>query len=214
MHREEVRFSALDARGELALPADATGLVVFAHGSGSMRPSPNDAQVAETLHRHGLATLWFDLLSRTESAHRRNVFDIELLAQRVDAALAWARQHDATAQLPLGLLAAHTGAAAALRAVARRGGHVCAVVSRSGRPDLAGAATLARVDAPTLLIVGGDDAELLTLNRDALRQLRAARRLEIVPGASQQFTEPGALDTAAHLAGAWFANHLTLRRAA
>ncbi len=214
MHREEVHFGALEAPGELALPADATGLVVFAHGSGSSRPGPNDALVAETLHQHGLATLWLDLLSPAESAHRRKVFDIELLAQRIDVALDWAGLHDATAQLPLGLIGAHTGAAAALRAAARRAGHVCAVVSRGGRPDLAGAATLSRVDAPTLLIVGGDDAELLMPNREALRQLRAARRLEIVPGASRLFTEPGALDAAAHLAGAWFANHLTLRRAA
>lgn len=214
MQREQVRIGALDMPGEFALPPDASGLVVFAHGSGSSRLSPRNTFVAEALHGHGVGTLLFDLLSATEAADRRKVFDIDLLAQRVDDALGWAAQHDATARLPLGLFGASTGAAAALRAAAESGASVCAVVSRGGRPDLAGAATLARVDAPTLLIVGGDDADVLALNREAMRQLRCLKRLEIVPGASHLFSEPGTLDTAAHLAGAWFATYLSARRAA
>ena len=214
MQREQVRIGALAAPGEFALPPDASGVVVFAHGSGSNRLSPRNAFIAEALHGHGVGTVLFDLLSAAEAADRRNAFDIDLLAQRVDDALDWAAQHATTARLPLGLFGASTGAAAALRAAARNSGRVCAVVSRGGRPDLAGAATLARVDAPTLLIVGGDDTDVLALNHEAMRQLRGPKRLEIVPGASHLFSEPGTLDTAAHLAGAWFATHLSSRRAA
>lgn len=212
--REQVRIGALAAPGEFTLPPGASGLAVFAHGSGSSRLSPRNTFVAEALHGHGVGTLLFDLLSAAEAADRRKVFDIDLLAQRVADALDWAAQHDATARLPLGLFGASTGAAAALRAAAVRGGRVGAVVSRGGRPDLAGAATLARIDVPTLLIVGGDDTDVLALNREAMRQLRCLKRLEIVPGASHLFSEPGTLDAAAHLAGAWFANHLSSRRAA
>lgn len=214
MQREQVRVGPLGAPGELALPPDASGLAVFAHGSGSSRLSPRNVFVAEALHGHGVGTLLFDLLSPFEAADRQKVFDIDLLAQRVDDALDWAEQHDATARLPLGLFGASTGAAAALRVAAGSSGRVCAVVSRGGRPDLAGAATLARVNAPTLLIVGGDDTEVLALNREAMRRLHCPKRLEIVPGASHLFSEPGTLDAVAHLAGAWFANHLSPRRVA
>ncbi|MEO8122611.1 MAG: alpha/beta family hydrolase [Burkholderiales bacterium] len=214
IQREQVRIGAIGAPGEFTLPPGASGLAVFAHGSGSSRLSPRNAFVAEALRGHGVGTLLFDLLSAAEAADRRKVFDIELLAQRVADALDWAAQHDAAARLPLGLFGASTGAAAALRAAAEHSGRVGAVVSRGGRPDLAGAAALARVDAPTLLIVGGDDTDVLALNREAMRQLRCPKRLEIVPGATHLFTEPGTLDAAAHLAGAWFANHLSSRRAA
>ncbi len=214
MHREQVSMRAVEAAGELALPSDATGLVVVARRSGGAGADRRDTFVAETLHGYGLATLSLELPGAAESARSRTAAGVDLLAMRIDAALAWADRHAATAQLPLGVLGTGAGAAAALRSAARCGARICAVVSRGGRPDLAGAATLARVDAPTLLIVGGDDTALLALNRDALRLLRGARRLEVVPGASSRFAEPGALDAAAHLAGTWFANHLRLRRAA
>lgn len=214
MSRERVQVGLCEAPGELALPPDACGLVVFAHGGASSGQGPSDARIAETLHSHGLATLLIDPLGAEEPADRRSPFDIERLASRVTDVLDWAMRHDTTARLPLGLLGAGAGAAAALLAAARRGGHVGAVVSRGGRTELAAAATLERVEAPTLLIVGGANADMLARNRDAMRRLRGRKRLEIVPGASHRFAEPGALDAAAHLAGAWFANHLAPRRMA
>ena len=207
MEREEVQIDALGLAGELVVPANPSGIVVFAHGSGSSRLSPRNIFVAEVLHRHHLATLLFDLLSDAEAADRRNVFDIELLGTRVEAALDWLAEHGDAAGLRVGLFGASTGAAAALRAAADRPGRVGAVVSRGGRPDLA-ADHLARVQAPTLLIVGGRDPEVLKLNRAALRTMGCGKRLEIVPGATHLFEEPGTLDAAAHLAGDWFETHL------
>ena len=199
--------------GRLECPADATRLVVFAHGSGSSRSSPRNRFVAGVLHQHRLATLTFDLLSPQEAAARANVFDIALLAERVSGALDWlngphdawrsSRTLQAIAHAPVGLFGASTGAAAALRAAAERPGRVAAVVARGGRVDLA-AAQAPYVQAPTLLIVGGADTEVLALNRELLRKLACKKRLEVVPGASHLFEEPGALDAVAQLAADWF----------
>jgi putative phosphoribosyl transferase len=195
--------------GELAVPPDARGLVVFAHGSGSSHGSPRSRLVARVLHEHGQATLLFDLLSAREAEDRRRVFDVELLTQRMTDALDWLRE-DGDAGLgrrPVGLFGASTGAAAALGAAAQRPGRVCAVVSRGGRVDLLPVAQLAQVHAPTLLVVGGADREVLWGNRQALRALRCERRLEVVPGASHLFEEPGALDAVAQMAADWFLAH-------
>ncbi len=207
MEREAVWIGALGLPGELVLPDHPNGLVVFAHGSGSSRLSPRNAFVAHVLHEHHLGTLLFDLLNVSEAADRRNVFDIELLGARVAQVLDWLAQRGDLGALRVGLFGASTGAAAALHATAERPGRVAAVVSRGGRPDLAGA-SLARVAAPTLLIVGGLDHEVLQLNRAAMRAMTCRKRLEIVPGATHLFEEPGTLDAAAHLAGAWFETHL------
>ncbi|HJV96224.1 MAG TPA: alpha/beta family hydrolase [Albitalea sp.] len=199
--------------GDLAWSTEPRGLVVFAHGSGSSRLSPRNQFVAQVMHEQHLATLLFDLLTDAEAADRRNVFDIGLLSERVEEALDWVDSRPAWAGLPVGLFGASTGAAAALQAAASRPGRVASVVSRGGRPDLAGD-YLARVEAPTLLIVGGLDDAVLALNRAALSQLRCNKRLEVVPGATHLFEEPGTLDAAAHLAAAWFSTHLAQRRAA
>ncbi|MGA0610798.1 dienelactone hydrolase family protein [Caldimonas sp. KR1-144] len=190
--------------GDLCRVPRASGLVVFAHGSGSSRLSGRNRQVAQSLQQRGLDTLLFDLLTEEEAANRDNVFDIELLAARVGEAL------DAVdGRVPaqrIGLFGASTGAAAALVAAARRP-DVAAVVSRGGRPDLARAA-LPDVRAPTLLIVGAADVEVLALNREAYAQMRCEKRLEIVPRATHLFAEAGALETVAILAGDWFVRHL------
>jgi putative phosphoribosyl transferase len=202
--------------GELRVPADARGLVAFAHGSGSSRHSPRNALVARALEGAGLATLLFDLLTAEEgelddrTRHLR--FDIDLLAQRLSDALLFAERRPEVRGLAMGLFGASTGAAAALVAAASLGDRIGAVVSRGGRPDLAGEA-LARVRAPTLLIVGGLDVHVLELNRHALEQVRAERRLEVVPGAGHLFEEPGALERVADLAAAWFVRHLGAKRA-
>jgi pimeloyl-ACP methyl ester carboxylesterase len=193
--------------GLLGLPASqARGIVLFAHGSGSSRLSPRNLHVAGVLQQTGLATLLFDLLTEAEAEDRGNVFDIPLLAERLDSATDWAGTWPATRGLALGLFGASTGAAAALVLAARRG-EVRAVVSRGGRPDLA-AEALPRVAAPTLLIVGGADRQVLELNRQARRHLRCLSRLGIVPGATHLFEEAGALEQVAALAQAWFRRHL------
>ena len=193
--------------GLLGLPAaQASGIVLFAHGSGSSRLSPRNTFVAEALQRAGLATLLFDLLTETEAASRANVFDIKLLAERLDQAATWVGDCAAGRRLPLGFFGASTGAAAALVAAATRN-DVRAIVSRGGRPDLA-ANALTKVTAPTLLIVGGDDPEVLALNRAAYRQLHCERRLDVVPGATHLFEEPGTLESVITLARAWFLQHL------
>jgi dienelactone hydrolase len=204
---ESVVIGPLALPGELALPADATGLVVFAHGSGSSRLSPRNTYVARQLHAQGLGTLLFDLLTEGEAAQRANVFDIALLSARVGAALAWLADRAELAALRIGLFGASTGAAAALVAAAEHPQRVAAVVSRGGRPDLAGD-YLPRVQAATLLIVGGHDHAVLQLNRDALAALRCEKQLEIVPGATHLFEEPGALESVAALAAHWCARHL------
>jgi putative phosphoribosyl transferase len=192
--------------GNLTLPDAPAGVVVFAHGSGSSRFSPRNQAVAGTLYRAHLATLLFDLLTDEEAAARRNVFDIQLLADRLASATAWLDQSRA-AGLPAGYFGASTGAAAALWAAAATDASVGAVVSRGGRPDLAGE-RLPTVRAPTLLVVGGRDEVVLDLNREAARALRCEHHLEVVPGATHLFEEPGALETAAGLAAAWFTRHL------
>ncbi len=192
--------------GTLVVPDAATGLVLFAHGSGSSRLSPRNRFVAETLNRAGIATLLFDLLTDTEATDRRNVFDIGLLGQRLVAATGWCRTRDLPE--PIGYFGASTGAAAALLAAAELGPAIGAVVSRGGRPDLAGA-RLSAVRAPTLLIVGSDDHEVLELNRRAAARLaRCEHRLVVVPGATHLFEEPGTLERAADLAAEWFGAYL------
>jgi pimeloyl-ACP methyl ester carboxylesterase len=183
---------------------------LFAHGSGSSRFSPRNNLVARALRQAGLATLLFDLLSEDEAQDRANVFDIALLGERLLAATAWARASAATRSLPLGYFGASTGAAAALMAAASLGDRIGAIVSRGGRPDLAGAA-LAKVTAPTLLIVGGDDVEVLALNRQALRALRCEKQLDVVPGATHLFEEPGTLEAVVELARRWFLGHLAAK---
>jgi len=199
--------------GDLSIPADARGLVIFAHGSGSSRHSRRNRAVAEVLGHAKLATLLLDLLTKEEeqtdvvTAELR--FDIPLLAGRVVAAIDWAQVHPPTASLPIGLFGASTGAAAALTAAAKRPHGVRAVVSRGGRPDLAGAA-LDAVTAPTLLIVGGNDDVVVELNEAALARLHARKELKIVPGATHLFAEPGALEQVSKLATDWLLEYLAL----
>jgi dienelactone hydrolase len=202
-----VRVGPRALPGDLLVPASAVGLVLFAHGSGSSRLSSRNRRVAARLQQEGLATLLFDLLDEAEAANRRRVFDIPLLGERLVQAIDWADTQPALAALRHGLFGASTGAAAALVAAAARPARVGAVVSRGGRPDLADA-MLPQVQAPTLLIVGGADLEVLALNRDALRRLRCPKRLDVVPGATHLFEEPGTLDTVADLAAGWFLTHL------
>jgi putative phosphoribosyl transferase len=193
--------------GHLTIPPGARGLVVFAHGSGSGRHSPRNQAVARALNDAGLGTLLFDLLSPEEEADRANVFDIPLLAGRLGAATAWLLAQDDTPALPIGFVGASTGAGAALWAAAEPDSPVRAIVSRGGRPDLAGA-RLESVRAPTLLIVGGRDEAVLEMNRDAARHLTCEHRIEVVPGATHLFEEPGALEAVADLAARWFLEHL------
>lgn len=198
--------------GDLIVPEGATGLVLFAHGSGSSRRSPRNRYVAQVLRDGGLATLLFDLLTPREEAIDRLTaelrFDIDLLAQRLIGATDWVTQQPETSALKVGYFGASTGAAAALIAAANRPEVAGAVVSRGGRPDLAFEA-LNRVRAPTLLIVGGDDPEVLDLNEQALAQLRGTKRLEVVPGATHLFEEPGTLEAVARLARDWFTHYLS-----
>jgi putative phosphoribosyl transferase len=202
-----IEVGAVRLPGVLTLPPDPFGMVVFAHGSGSSRFSARNRLVANGLVHANFGTLLFDLLSEAEAQNRTNVFDIPLLAKRLDAAAGWLAVHPATSDIPLGYFGASTGAAAALVAAARDGPRVRAVVSRGGRPDLAGN-VLPRVRVPTLLIVGGADADVLALNRAALARLGGIKRLVVVPGATHLFEEPGTLDTVAELAQLWFRQHL------
>lgn len=193
--------------GDLVLPADAHGLVVFAHGSGSSRHSPRNAYMARVLHDAHLGTLLFDLLTVGEAADRSNVFDIALLAGRLAAATAWVRRQAWAQDLPIGWFGASTGAAAALWAAAEPDADIAAIVSRGGRVDLAGP-RLDRVKAPTLLIVGAADEVVLRLNRAAAARLPCPHELALVPGATHLFEEPGTLEVMAHLARDWFTRHL------
>ena len=200
--------------GDLAIPTDARGVVVFAHGSGSSRHSPRNRFVAETLRDAGLATLLMDLLTEAEEVEDLRThalrFDIALLARRLVGATDWLTQQPEMKPLTIGYFGASTGAGAALVAAAERPDLIGAVVSRGGRPDLAGSA-LGAVRAPTLLIVGGSDLPVIAMNRDAMRQMRAQTpqtQLEIVPGATHLFEESGALEAVAALARDWFARHL------
>jgi putative phosphoribosyl transferase len=208
---QEVRVPAgpVTLAGQLRVPPGARGVVLFAHGSGSGRSSPRNLFVAGTLHQARLGTLLFDLLTPDEGqeADRRNVFDIGLLAGRLAAATSWLREQPGMAQLGVGYFGASTGAAAALRAAAQPGSGIAAIVSRGGRPDLAGP-QLGAVRAATLLIVGGLDDQVLALNVAAQARLQAENQLAVVPGAGHLFAEPGTLDQVAGLARDWFASHL------
>jgi len=192
--------------GDVVLPRKAKGLVIFAHGSGSSRFSPRNTHVAHQLEVRGLGTLLLDLLTEHEAYDRRNVFDIPLLAGRMVEAVRFARADAELSSLPIGLFGASTGAAAALVAAAQLPQEVAAVVSRGGRPDLAGPA-LSQVRAATLLVVGGADYGVIELNRDAFDVLTCEKRLEIVPGATHLFEEPGTLDKVVDLAAQWFNAH-------
>lgn len=197
--------------GDWAVPADVRGVVLFAHGSGSSRHSPRNRYVARVLQDAGIATLLFDLLTAQEEVADRATghlrFDIDLLAKRLLAATTWVRQQFRAGEVELGYFGASTGAAAALVAASERASDTGAVVSRGGRPDLAGAA-LTKVQAPTLLIVGRNDPTVLQLNQQALLRIPGEKRLEIIPGATHLFEEPGALEEAARLAREWFEAHL------
>jgi dienelactone hydrolase len=202
---------AVVLEGTLGVPPSATGVVLFAHGSGSSRFSPRNRFVARTFRDAGLATLLLDLLSKDEEdvdeLTRQHRFDIPMLAERLIAAIDWLKQERDTAELPIGLFGASTGGAAALVAAAQRPDQVSAVVSRGGRADLAGE-SLPLVVAPTLLIVGGLDDVVISLNERARSAMRAEVRLEIVPGATHLFEEPGTLERVAELARDWFRQHL------
>ncbi len=202
-HIVEIPAPPVRLAGDLWIPPGSKGLVVFAHGSGSSRLSTRNRQVAAVLNECGLATLLFDLLTSDEEAERANVFDIELLSERLLAATRWATANPGTDRLPVGYFGASTGAAAALCAAAELGGGIRAVVSRGGRPDMAGGC-LGRVTAPTLLIVGGADRPVLALNEQAAGMLRCPHKVEIVPEATHLFEEPGTLERVAELAAAWF----------
>jgi putative phosphoribosyl transferase len=207
----EIACGEVTLRGDLTVPDDATGLVAFAHGSGSTRLSPRNRYVAGVLQAGGLATLLFDLLTPEEEVvdlrTRELRFDISLLAHRLVGATDWLLGNEEAGGLPLGYFGASTGAAAALLAAARRPGRVAAVVSRGGRPDLA-IPELPAVRAPTLLIVGGLDQAVIAMNREALRHLTGEKRIEIVEGATHLFEEPGTLERVAVLARDWFLLHL------
>jgi len=207
--RIDARVVTLDA--DLNLPDNASGLVLFAHGSGSSRFSPRNRHVARQLNQAGLATVLADLLTPAEEAvdeqTRHLRFDIALLAERLIDVTSWLGEQEQTKQLDIGLFGASTGAGAALVAAAQRPDVVRAVVSRGGRPDLAGQA-LAQVLAPTLLIVGGDDTQVIDLNRQAFVQLRGEKKLVVIPGATHLFEEAGALDSVAALARDWFDRYL------
>ena len=211
--RHDIEIETPDASllGDLVIPGEASGIVLFAHGSGSSRHSPRNRYVAGVLQAAGLATLLMDLLTAEEGAvdqvTRAIRFDIDLLSERLTGAIDWLSRREETLALPVGLFGASTGAAAALRAAAERPERVRAVVSRGGRPDLAGAA-LPRVLAPTLLIVGEADPQVIPLNGSAQAHMHAETRLVLVPGASHLFEEPGTLEIAALLARDWFVAHL------
>jgi putative phosphoribosyl transferase len=206
MSQIEIDSERVSLPGELTVPSDAAGIAVFAHGSGSSRLSPRNVAVARALNERGIATLLFDLLTPSEADDRGNVFDIDLLSDRLEIATRWATTAPGSAGLPIGLFGASTGGAAALVVAARLSKGIAAVVSRGGRPDLAGAA-LEEVIAPTLLIVGSEDPVVVEVNREAYGSLPCEKRLEVIPGAGHLFEEPGALERVAELAADWFLRH-------
>lgn len=212
MSQELLRIPVDDVHieGLLDLPADARGLVLFAHGSDSSRHSPRNSHVARALHTQGSGTLLLDLLTLGEELDYRTRFDIPLLTHRLLVATRFVRLHTpASRHLPIAFFGASTGAAAALQAAAALGEDVQAVVSRGGRADLAGPHALAKVRAPTLLLVGGADGEILQLNREACAKLSCEKKLSVIPDATHLFEEPGALEDVARQAAGWFARHWT-----
>jgi len=202
----EIESGRVSLPGDVTVPPDAVGIAVFAHGTGSSSLSPRNVAVARALNERGIASLLFDLLTPAEANDRGNVFDIDLLSDRLEAAVRWAMARQETAGFPVGLFGASTGAAAALVVAARLSPGIAAVVSRGGRPDLAGAA-LEEVTAPTFLIVGSEDPVVMEVNRDAARLLRCEKRLEVIPGAGHLFEEPRALERVAELAADCFLRH-------
>ena len=206
MASERVLIPPIGLEGDLARPKDMSGVVIFAHGSGSSRLSPRNTYVARALNQARIGTLLFDLLKPSEASDRRNVFDIELLATRLGFATEWLVERSGSDASPVGYFGASTGAAAALLAAGWGKLPIAAVVSRGGRPDLAERA-LPSVRSPTLLIVGADDFDVLALNRAALAKLRCEKSLVTVPGATHLFAEPGALDAVIDLSLRWFADH-------
>jgi dienelactone hydrolase len=206
-----ISAGAITLEGNLNVPDGAEGMVLFAHGSGSSRHSPRNRRVAQVLQEAGLATLLMDLLTeREETIDRRTGhlrFDVDLLAERLVGATDWLTAHPETQHLKIGYFGASTGAGAALMAAAERPKTVGAIVARGGRPDLAGR-SLFRVRTPTLFIVGGDDPLVIELNQEALKYLNAEKKLEVIPGATHLFEEPGALDEVARLAREWFERYL------
>ncbi|MDI6853877.1 MAG: dienelactone hydrolase family protein [Deltaproteobacteria bacterium] len=202
-----IRVDSITLPGMLTLPEKAAGIVIFAHGSGSSRFSPRNRFVAEVLQNAALGTLLFDLLTREEDEIYENRFNIELITERLVKATEWLARQEEAKDLAFGYFGASTGAAAALKAAARLGNRIKAVVSRGGRPDLA-MHILDQVESPTLLIVGAHDEAVLDLNRQALEKLKAVKHLEIIPGATHLFEEPGTLEQAAQTAVSWFTRHL------
>ncbi|WP_426318399.1 dienelactone hydrolase family protein [Pseudoduganella sp. R-43] len=211
MHHQTASIAtpAGEVEGTLDLPIGAKGVVLFAHGSGSSRFSPRNNFVAGVLRTAGIGTLLMDLLTPAEDDVYRIRFNIILLTERLGMAADWLAASEAARGLPLGLFGASTGAAAALQLAAERKGGVAAVVSRGGRPDLTGQVALARVTAPTLFIVGSRDEGVIELNESAYLQLNCKKRIDIVPGATHLFEEPGALEEVARLARDWFSQHLS-----
>jgi putative phosphoribosyl transferase len=209
-----VPMGAGELHGDLESPPGPKGLVIFVHGSGSSRHSPRNKFVAHALQQHGFATLLIDLLTEREEAIDRHTahlrFDIEMLAARMASVVSWLRRRPELTPLPFGLFGASTGGGAALVVAAAHPNEIAAVVSRGGRPDLAGD-SLPRVTAPTLLIVGGWDGQVVELNREAMARMRGRVVLEIVPGATHLFEEPGTLESVAELAGGWFERYLRAR---
>lgn len=209
VHKELVgiQSDSTHVEGMLEVPAKPTGIVLFAHGSGSSRFSPRNNFVASELHNAQIGTLLLDLLTPEEDQNYRRRFDISLLVQRLNKAAEWLRESAETRSLPLALFGASTGAAAALQLAARWGAGIAAVVSRGGRPDMAGLHALEKVSAPTLLIVGGLDDAVIKMNQAAYDALRCEKQLEIIPGATHLFEEPGTLEQVAALAATWFVRH-------
>ena len=203
----QIPIDSTRLEGSLAIPGQSKGLVVFAHGSGSSRFSPRNNYVAQVLRQAGIGTLLMDLLTQQEDSAYETRFNIDLLTERLLLATRWVQEQPRTKDLKIGYFGASTGAAAALKAAAIEGSKIGAVVSRGGRPDLAGEA-LMRVQAPTLLIVGGRDTVVLQLNREALAKLKGKKELVIIPGATHLFEEPGALEEVARLATEWFKQYL------
>ncbi len=204
----KIKSDSVQVEGVLALPAQAGGVVLFAHGSGSGRTSPRNNYVAAELRKAHLGTLLMDLLTAQEDENYETRFDISLLTRRLSAAVDWLKKAVSTHTLPIGLFGASTGAAAALQVAAQHGTEIAGVVSRGGRPDLAGRHALADVRAPTLLLVGGLDRIVIELNRLAYSAMHCEKRIEIIPGAGHLFEEPGTLETVAEFAAAWFGRYL------
>ena len=194
--------------GILSVPADASGLVLFAHGRGSSRELLRNNFVASTLQQRDVATLLFDLLTPVEDSRYSNRFNIDLLSERLELATDWIRKQQGLSEIPIAYMGASTGAAAALRAGANRGDKIKAIVARGGRPDLAGPGVLARVKAPTLLLVGGRDTSGIALNREALEHISCEKKMRVVAGATHLFDEPGTLEQVSTHAANWFSDHL------